>query len=165
MTYSTALVNAQPVAAYMCQMEVKRFASWPFPSSPVDGHDAVMAMSSSRKGWSELRTGARLFRIAHGVWGAFNLLALAWIVRSAVVRRRDVAVYASTALLLTEGAALVVGRGNCPFGPFQARLGDPVPMFEWVLPPRAAKAAVPVLAVVSIGALGSLLLRPPRFAP
>jgi hypothetical protein len=39
--------------------------------------------------------------------------------------------------------------------PVQRRLGDPVPMFELVLPPRAAKAAVPVLAGVAIA--GALL--------
>ena len=81
--------------------------------------------------------------------------------RDAVLRRRDPVAYASAALLLTEGAALLVGRGNCPFGPFQARLGDPVPMFAWVLPPRAAKAAVPILAVVTITTLVALVLRPP----
>jgi len=121
-----------------------------------------MTANDRRPRWSELGTGARLFRVAHGVWGALNLVGLAWIIRGAAIRRRDAAVYASTALLLTEGAALVVGRGNCPFGPFQARLGDPVPMFEWVLPPRAAKAAVPVLAVVSLSALAALLVRAPR---
>ena len=114
-----------------------------------------------KPGWSELGTPARLFRVAHGVWGLFNLLGLAWIIRSAVTRRRNPAAYAATALLLAEGGALVVGRGNCPFGPFQARLGDPVPMFEWVLPPRAAKAAIPILAIVSLAALGSFVLRRP----
>lgn len=122
-----------------------------------------IASRTSRK-WSDLGKGARLFRIAHGVWGAFNLAGLAYIWRSAALRRRDRWVYSSVALLLSEGAALVVGRGNCPFGPFQARLGDPVPMFEWVLPPRAAKAAIPILAVVSLGAIAALVLRPPETA-
>jgi hypothetical protein len=43
--------------------------------------------------------------------------------------------------------------------PVQHRLGDQVPMFELALPPRAAKAAVPVLAVVAIVGL-VLALRP-----
>jgi len=120
------------------------------------------ARDMARPGWSELGTGARLFRVAHGVWGCFNLAGLAWIWRGALLRRRDRAVYAATALLVSEGVALVIGRGDCPFGSFQAGLGDPVPMFEWVLPPRAARAAIPILAVVSLGALLCLLLRPPR---
>jgi hypothetical protein len=36
-----------------------------------------------------------------------------------------------------------------------------VPFFELVLPPRAAKAAVPVLAVVSIAGIAGLILRRP----
>jgi hypothetical protein len=62
---------------------------------------------------------------------------------------------------MVQGVALIVGRGDCPFGPFQRRLGDPVPMFELVLPPRAAKAAIPVLLVISVSGMGALLLRPP----
>jgi hypothetical protein len=115
--------------------------------------------SRQRPTWAELSTGARLFRVAHGVWGAFNLAALGLIWRAALTRRRDRVVYGSAALLATEGAALIIGRGDCPFGPFQASLGDPVPMFEWVLPPRAAKAAIPVLAAISLAGLLALALR------
>lgn len=96
------------------------------------------------------------------MWGIFNLAALAYIWLCAAARRRDRAAYASAALLGAEGAALVVGRGDCPFGPFQSGLGDPVPMFEWVLPPRAAKAAIPFLTLVALAALAALALRPPR---
>jgi len=113
-------------------------------------------------GWSDLGTGARLFRIAHGVWGAFNLAGLAYIAWAAVRRRRDRLAYASAALLGAEGVALVIGRGDCPFGPLQSRLGDPVPMFEWVLPPRAAKAAIPALTVISLGVLGAFGFRSMR---
>ena len=44
----------------------------------------------------------------------------------------------------------------------QAEWGDPVPFFELILPPRGAKAAVPILAVISVAALATLALRPPR---
>jgi hypothetical protein len=43
----------------------------------------------------------------------------------------------------------------------QAKLGDPVPLFELVLPRRAAKAAIPALFVVAVGGLAGVLLRPP----
>jgi hypothetical protein len=43
----------------------------------------------------------------------------------------------------------------------QAEWGDPVPFFELVLPHRAAKAAVPVLAAVSIVGIVGLALRRP----
>jgi hypothetical protein len=64
-------------------------------------------------------------------------------------------------LLLAEGVALLVGRGNCPMGRLQSDWGDPVPFFELVLPPRAAKAAVPLLAVVSIAGIAAVVLRSP----
>ena len=69
--------------------------------------------------------------------------------------------WASVAFLLAEGAGLLVGRGSCPVAPLQAEWGDPVPFFELVLPPRAAKAAVPVLAVVSLTAIAGLVVRRP----
>jgi len=74
-------------------------------------------------------------------------LAHIWL--CAVTGRRDRVLPASIGFLAIEGIALGVGRGNCPMGPFQRALGDPVPFFELVLPPRAAKAAIPVLVIVS----------------
>jgi hypothetical protein len=90
------------------------------------------------------------------------MTALAYIWASALGRRRDRRLYTSMAFLSTQGVALLVGRGNCPFGPFQARLGDPVPMFELVLPPRAAKAAIPVLTIVALAGMALALLRQPK---
>ena len=55
----------------------------------------------------------------------------------------------------------MVGGGDCPVGPLQAEWGDPVPFFELILPPRAAKAAVPVLAAVSLTGIAALVLRRP----
>ncbi len=60
-----------------------------------------------------------------------------------------------------EGVGLLVGGGDCPMGPIQAKLGDSVPFFELVLPPRAAKAAVPILAALSIAGFIAVALRPP----
>lgn len=109
--------------------------------------------------WSQLPPGARAFRVAHLAWGAANMAALGHIWFSAATRRRDRLLTASVALLIAEGLALVVGRGNCPFGPVQRSLGDPLPMFELFLPPRAAKAAIPILTVVSLAGLAALALR------
>jgi hypothetical protein len=111
--------------------------------------------------WSRLPTEAKAFRLAHVAWGVVSMTALAHIWASALRRRRSRLLLAGMAFLCVEGAALIVGRGNCPFGPFQARLGDPVPMFELVLPPRAAKAAVPVLTVVSLAGFLAVALRQP----
>jgi hypothetical protein len=99
--------------------------------------------------WSKLPWRARAFRLFHAAWSVLGLSTLAHIWLCAVTGRRDRVLPASVAFLAIEGIALGVGGGDCPLGPFQRELGDPVPFFELVLPPRAAKAAIPVLAVVS----------------
>lgn len=122
-------------------------------------------MSQGRKpqaDWASLPAGARLFRLTHVGFGLLNLAALGYVWFSAAVGRRDRALGASVGLLSAEGLALLAGRGNCPFGPFQQRLGDPLPMFELVLPQRAAKAAIPVLTVVTLAGFAALLLRRSR---
>ena len=112
--------------------------------------------------WSELGRGAQAFRVAHAAFSAFQLASLGYVWTCALTRRRDRVLTASATMLLAEGAALVVGRGNCPFGPLQAKLGDPVPLFELVLPRRAAKAAIPALFIVAVAGLAGAALRPPR---
>jgi hypothetical protein len=114
---------------------------------------------SARPVVSELAPRALAFRIAHALFAVVQLTALAHVWNSAVRRRRDPKLGLSVGLLCLEGGALVIGRGNCPFGPFQRQLGDPVPLFELVLPPRAAKAAIPVLAVVALAGLALLAVR------
>ena len=109
-----------------------------------------------------LAPAARAFRLAHLTFGAFAMTGLGWIWFCALTGRRGRALRLATARLLFEGGALVVGRGDCPFGPLQARLGDPVPMFELFLPPRAAKAAVPFLAGVTLAGFAVLFVRGPR---
>jgi hypothetical protein len=99
--------------------------------------------------------------VLHAAWSVVQLAGLGHIWGSAVRRRRSPTAWASVALLSAEGAALAVGRGSCPAGPLQSEWGDPVPFFELFLPPRAAKAAVPVLAIVSLSGIATLLLRRP----
>jgi hypothetical protein len=114
--------------------------------------------------WSQLPAPAKAFRIAHALWGVVSMAALSYIWTCAALRRRDSALAASVGWLLIEGGALVVGRGNCPAGPLQRELGDPKPLFELILPPRAAKAAIPILAGVTIAGLVAVAARPPRDA-
>jgi hypothetical protein len=91
-----------------------------------------------------------------------GLASLGYIWTCAAMRRRDRRLWASIAFLSIEGGGLIVGRGDCPMGPLQARIGDPVPFFELVLPPRAAKAAVPILAGASVAGFLAVALRSPR---
>ena len=120
-----------------------------------------MASDQAAMTWSDLGAEAKAFRLAHAAWGVVGMATLAYIWWSALRRRRDRLLSASVAFLLLEGIALIVGRGNCPFGPLQTRLGDPVPLFELVLPPRAAKAAIPVLTVVTLTGMAAAAMRGP----
>jgi hypothetical protein len=111
--------------------------------------------------WASLGRRARAWRLLHATWAAGQLWCLGAVWASAMSGRRSPRVWASVALLSLEGAALVIGRGDCPLGPKQAEWGDPVPFFELVLPPRAAKAAVPVLTVVTVAGIALLIVRSP----
>jgi hypothetical protein len=77
----------------------------------------------------------------------------------ALTGRRDRVLGAALATLSVQGVALLIGRGNCPLGPLQKRLGDPRPLFELALPPRVAKKAIPVFFAVALGGVPILALR------
>ena len=110
----------------------------------------------SNVAWSQLPWRARVFRLAHAAWSVVGLSTLTHIWFCAVTGRRDRVLPASISFLVIEGVALGVGRGDCPLGPFQRELGYPVPFFELVLPPPAAKAAIPVLAALSVVGIATI---------
>ena len=112
--------------------------------------------------WSELDDRARMLRVGHGLIGVFELGCLGYLWACALTRRRDRLLGATLLVLSAQAIGLAIGRGNCPLGPLQRRLGDPVPLFELVLPPRAAKAAVPVLVAATLAGVLTLLWRRPR---
>ena len=95
------------------------------------------------------RAGLRL-RVAHALFAVTRLASLGYVWRCALRRRRGRALPHAVAWLGVEGAALVVGRGQCPLAGLQRQVGDPVPLFELVLPPRAARLAVPAMAAISV---------------
>lgn len=114
------------------------------------------------RGWSELPPRARAFRVAHAAYSVVGLSTLGYIWACVATGRRDRYLAASVAFLSMEGVALIIGRGDCPFGPLQAELGDPDPLFALVLPQRAAKAAVPVLTAAALAGMAGLVIRWPR---
>jgi len=116
----------------------------------------------SRPIWSQLRPGAKRVRVAHTAVAIVGLSSLGYVWACALTHRRDRMLGVAVIALAVQGLAVVLGSGNCPLGPLQRRLGDPVPLFELVLPPRAAKAAIPALAAVTLGGVIALLARPPR---
>jgi hypothetical protein len=119
-------------------------------------------MLTGMRPWGELPGDAKALRIGHFVVAVVELGAIGYIWRSAITRRRDRALVYSLALLSAQGVGLIIGRGHCPLGPLQRRLGDPAPLFQLLLPPRAAKAAIPALAAVTMAGLLALALRKPR---
>jgi hypothetical protein len=99
------------------------------------------------------------------------LLSIAYIWWCAITGRPGPFLRGSVVALVTEGALVAANHGDCPLGPLGDRIGDDVPLFELVLPPRAAKAAIPVLGAVTAAGLIALAVRsrceserPPRGA-
>jgi len=111
--------------------------------------------------WSRLGARARAWRLVHAAWSVAQLACLGLIWARVVQRRRDPATWAAVVFLAAEGSGLILGRGDCPMGRVQESWGDPVPFFELILPPRAAKAAVPSLAGVAVAGIAALILRSP----
>lgn len=96
------------------------------------------------------------FRVVHTAISVFFLAAIGYVWWCALTGRRGRLLRLAVVSLVAEGATVAANRGDCPLGGLQDRIGDPVPLFELVLPPRLAKFAVPVLGVVAGG--GILLL-------
>jgi hypothetical protein len=111
-----------------------------------------------------LSPAARAFRAAHAVITGAFLIAIGYVWWCALMRRRDGWLRLAVGGLVTEGAVVAANHGDCPLGPLQARAGDPVPLLELVLSPRAAKRAVPMLGVVTAAGLVLLALRRPSEA-
>jgi hypothetical protein len=110
--------------------------------------------------FAELGSQAKALRLGHIGIAVVELTSLIYIWYCALSGRRSRVLGAAVATLSMQGVALLIGRGNCPLGPLQKRLGDPRPLFELVLPPRAAKAAIPVFFAVALGGVAILALRP-----
>ena len=103
-----------------------------------------------------MSTSARALRAGHAMIAVVELGCLGYLWLCALTGRRDRLLRTAVTVLVGEGVGLVIGRGDCPLGPLQQRVGDPVPLFELVLPPRAAKAAVPILAGTAVAGLAVL---------
>jgi hypothetical protein len=109
-----------------------------------------------------LSLAARAFRAGHGAITVAFLGAIVYVWWCALTRRRDPWLRLSVVTLVAEGACVCANHGDCPLGPLQQRLGDPVPLFELVLPPTAARRAVPTLGLITAAGLMLLVRRSPR---
>jgi hypothetical protein len=120
------------------------------------GHNRRRAMKLSRA--------ALAFRAFHAAIAVEQLLAITYVWWCALSGRRDRLLRIAAATLIGEGVLVTANHGDCPLGPLQDRLGDPVPLFELVLSPRAAKRAVPTLGGITTLGLVLLIVRGHRFA-
>jgi hypothetical protein len=87
------------------------------------------------------------------------LSAIVYVWWCALTGRRDRWLRLAVVALLAEGAFVAANHGDCPLGPVQARLADPMPLFELALSPTAARRAVPALGLVTVAGLMLLVRR------
>jgi hypothetical protein len=104
------------------------------------------------------------FRAFYAAIAVEQLLAIAYVWWCAITGRRDRLLRIAVGTLIGEGVLVAANRGDCPMGGLQERLGDPVPLFELVLSPRAAKRAVPTLGAITAAGLVLLVVRGPHDA-
>ena len=112
----------------------------------------------------KLSSAGLAFRFVHAAIATGFLLAIAYVWWCALTGRRGTPLRIAVTALVGEGALVIANYGDCPLGGLQARLGDPVPLFELVLSPRAARRAVPALGVVTAGGV-ALLAKDTRRPP
>jgi hypothetical protein len=101
-----------------------------------------------------LSMAARAFRGLHGLIAVVFLLAIVYVWWCALTGRRERWLRAAVAALVIEGVLVTANREDCPLGGLQDPLGDPLPLFELVLSPSAARRAVPVLGAVTAAGIG-----------
>ena len=101
------------------------------------------------------------YRVAHALIAIGFLSAIGYVWWCALTGRRDRLLRVAVTALAAEGTLVAANHGDCPLGPLQQRVHDPTPLFELVLPARAARLAVPVLGAVALAGI-SLLGRPTR---
>jgi hypothetical protein len=112
----------------------------------------------------KLSRAALAFRAFHAAIAIVMLLAIAYVWWCALSGRRDRLLRTAAASLIGEGVLVAANHGDCPLGGLQERLGDPVPLFELILSPRAAKWAVPTLGAITAAGLALLVVRDRRDA-
>lgn len=112
-----------------------------------------------RASTSGLSRAALAFRAVHAAIAVEMLLAIGYVWWCALTGHRDRLLRIAAATLLGEGVLVTANRGNCPLGGLQERLGDPVPLFELVLSPVAAKRAVPALGAITAAGIVLIVAR------
>jgi len=93
------------------------------------------------------------FRAFHAAIAVEMLLAIAYVWWYALSGRRRRLLHIAAASLIGEAMLISVNGGDFPLSGLQERLGEPVPLFERVVSPRAAKRAAPTQGAITSGTL------------
>ncbi|MDX6642138.1 MAG: hypothetical protein QOD76_100 [Solirubrobacteraceae bacterium] len=125
------------------------------------GYGHPMRSASAARSKAALSPAVLVWRAAHGLIAIGFLTSIGYIWWCALTGRRGPLLRPAIAALASEGVLVVTNQGNCPLGPIGDRIGDPVPLFELVLSPRAARRAIPALGLVTAVGLGLLAARSP----
>jgi hypothetical protein len=118
-----------------------------------------MARSYRARSTKPLSPAVLVWRAAHGLIAATFLASIAYVWWCAISGRRGRFLRPAIAALVGEGVVVAMNGGDCPLGALGDRIGDPVPLFELVLTPRAARRAVPALGAVTAAGLALLAAR------
>ncbi len=102
------------------------------------------------------------WRAAHALIALGFLSSIAHIWWCAISDRRGPLLRPAIGALALEAVLVAANQGDCPLAALGDRIGDPVPLFELALPPRAAKLAVPVLGGVTAAGVALLAIRSRR---
>ncbi|MCW2985638.1 MAG: hypothetical protein JWR63_3208 [Conexibacter sp.] len=111
---------------------------------------------------AKLTPAALAFRELHAAISVVFLLAIGHVWWCALTGRRGRLLRVAVVALCGEGLVVTANHGDCPLGGLQDRLGDPVPLFELVLSPRAARRAIPTLGAIAAAGIALLARGPSR---
>lgn len=98
-------------------------------------------------------------RVAHALIAALFVACMVVVYASAWHGRAAAPTWAAVAALTVEGVLVLASGGDCPLTPLFHRLGDRTPLFELVLPARAARQVVPALGAVTVFGFAMLAVR------
>ena len=139
--------------------ESRGFRLRPLGAPGPAGYGHPMGSAAAARSKPTLSPAVVAWRGTHGLIAIGFLASIGYVWWCALTGRRGPLLGPAIVALVSEGALVVVNRGDCPLGPLGDRIGDPVPLFELVLSPRAARRAVPTLGALTLVGLGLLAAR------
>ncbi|HEX7963917.1 MAG TPA: hypothetical protein VF466_05005 [Candidatus Saccharimonadales bacterium] len=101
------------------------------------------------------------FRLFHGILSIYFIGCLIYLYFVGIAMRVNDALFTIVLLsVMGEGIAVYIfNGGDCPLIHVGRKIGDEKAFFELLLPPKAAKIALPFFAVLTLLAITLLLLR------